>query len=180
MKLIRLANYLAPRVIAWCEKRKPNFQVMRRADYSDPNAEEDVYLRRWWFIPRNQFFNIYFHNMIRDDDAALHDHPSWSLSLMLRGVLKERYQDDPERQRVQGVVKVRYIDAGAVTYRGLHFAHQLLVETEAWTIFITGPKIRLWGFWCPKGWRPWTKYVKTGQDASGRGTSTEGIGCGEV
>ena len=32
------------------------------------------------------------------------------------------------------------------------------------TLFITGPKIRDWGFWCDKGTRfvPWEKFTKNG------------------
>lgn len=30
---------------------------------------------------------------------------------------------------------------------------------SAWTIFIMGPRLRTWGFHCPKGWVPWYKYV---------------------
>ena len=44
------------------------------------------YLKRWYIIPRNTFFNIYLHQFLRDDDdRALHDHPSDNLSIILRG-----------------------------------------------------------------------------------------------
>lgn len=28
-----------------------------------------------------------------------------------------------------------------------------------WSLFITGPWRRGWGFWCPKGWRPWREFL---------------------
>jgi hypothetical protein len=44
------------------------------------------YMRRWWIIPRNRFLNIYLHQILRDDDdRALHDHPWWNVSIILRG-----------------------------------------------------------------------------------------------
>ena len=41
--------------------------------------------------------------------------------------------------------------------------HKAVLPT--WSLFITGPKVREWGFWCKQGWMPWTTY--TGQDESG-------------
>jgi len=47
---------------------------------------EMPYLRRWWIIPRNRFFNIYLHQFLHsDDDRALHDHMYINLSILLRG-----------------------------------------------------------------------------------------------
>jgi hypothetical protein len=47
---------------------------------------ENPYLLRWWVIPRNRWFNIYPHHMLRDDDPrALHDHPWWNVSIVLKG-----------------------------------------------------------------------------------------------
>ena len=40
-------------------------------------------------------------------------------------------------------------------------AHRLeLIDDEpVWSLFITGPIIREWGFHCPKGWRHWKEFV---------------------
>lgn len=44
-------------------------------------------------------------------------------------------------------------------------------EKPVITLFITGPKIREWGFHCPKGWVHWEKFVANsgGRSAIGRG-----------
>lgn len=56
---------------------KPHFRI---------NSEGDFYLDRWYVIPRNLWFNIYLHHTLRDDDPqALHDHPWWNVSLVLKG-----------------------------------------------------------------------------------------------
>src|ERR1700710_2371105 len=48
--------------------------------------QDDTYMRRWWVIPRNRWFNIYLHHFLRsDDDRALHDHPWCNLSILLSG-----------------------------------------------------------------------------------------------
>ena len=114
--------------------------------------DHDVYLRRWWVIPKNKWFNIYLHNFFRsDDDRALHDHPWWNVSILLRGEYKEH-----TRQRI-------YLRrAPVVVFRSAVCAHRIELTTNGgsvWTLFITGPKIRDWGFLCPNGWRHWSKFV---------------------
>lgn len=159
--------------------REPDFQV-RRADGADR-----IYLRRWWLVPRGNDVNVYLHQMILDDDAVLHDHPYRSMSLMLTGGLTERYQEVPGN--FGGPVLTRRVNRGDIVARSERLAHQLLVDEDArgrvWTIFVTGPRLREWGFWCPHGWRKWSDYVAVNQDPSvrhGGGTSGVGIGCGEI
>src|SRR3990167_4247952 len=58
-------------------RREPNLYI---------GGKENPYLLRWHLIPRNSFFNIYLHKIVQDDsDEALHDHPYWSMSIVLRG-----------------------------------------------------------------------------------------------
>jgi DNA-binding transcriptional LysR family regulator len=111
---------------------------------------EDPYLRRWWVIPRNRFFNVYLHHIRHsDDDRALHDHPWWNLSILLRGSYVEH---TPAGERLRR--------AGSLVLRRPEAAHRLEVTGgEVWTLFITGPTCREWGFHCPAGWVPWRLFV---------------------
>jgi len=110
----------------------------------------DDYLRRWWLIPRNRFFNVYLHCIRKDDDdRALHDHPWWNVSILLKGSYREHM---PHGSRV--------LSAGSIRARGALAAHRLeVVSGPVWTIFITGPRIREWGFHCPQGWRHWQDFT---------------------
>jgi hypothetical protein len=128
-------------------------------------GEANPYMRRWYVIPRNRWFNIYLHNMLRDDDdRALHDHPWASLSLCLKGSLVEVLSGGRRRK----------IDRGRIVYRGPSFAHRLEVPAGgAWTLFLTGPVVRDWGFHCPKGWRHWRDFT------AGSKGELVGRGCGE-
>lgn len=59
-------------VIRHALRRAPDFLV---------GGKENPYMKRWWLIPRNKWFNIYLHQFMRDDDdRALHDHPWWGPS----------------------------------------------------------------------------------------------------
>lgn len=114
------------------------------------------YLERWHLVPRNRFVNVYLHKFSgSDDDRALHDHPWPSLSFLLKGKLREFYRVG-ERGNLK-LNAVRSIKRFRPVYRSSQHAHRLdLLGEPAWTLFITGPKVREWGFLCPNGWRHWT------------------------
>ncbi len=108
------------------------------------------YLYRWHLIPRNPFFNIYLHHFVGDDARTLHDHPWVSLAYQLSGGLYEEFEKNGEKW-------CRWIKKGKWTYRRSTFLHRLELlfkkpRDPVWTIFITGPKIRDWGFQTTGGW----------------------------
>jgi len=130
--------------------------------------EGDPYLKRWYVIPRNPIFNIYLHQIVRpDDDRALHDHPWANVSLILRGSYFEVFE-----QGVPGRTpdKARERRAGSLTFRWPTSAHRLVVRSPCWSLFITGPRVRQWGFHCPTGWVHWKDFTKPGKPGEiGRG-----------
>lgn len=137
----------------------------RRADFVI-GSPDHPYLLRWWLI-RNRFFNVYLHHIRRDDDdRALHDHPWWNVSILLRGAYEEITPRGTVRRQAPCVVFRRATDA-----------HRLKLPIEnggiryVWSLFITGPRVREWGFICPQGWRVWHEFV----DARDKGRI--GRGC---
>jgi hypothetical protein len=144
----------------WFEKlaqsRPPDFII---------GGKDNPYMLRWWVITRNRFFNIYLHKFLRsDDDRALHDHPWINMSYLLAGTYIEHSILAGGVQRA-----VRY-SVGDVKFRWPRTAHRIEIDQPAWSLFITGPVVRVWGFHCPKGWRPWTVFVDQRDSGSvGRG-----------
>lgn len=135
-------------------RRPPDFII------GPPDAP---YLRRWWVIPRNRFFNIYLHQILKsDDDRALHDHPWVNVSILLSGSYVEVTPAGSYLRK-----------AGSWVFRRATAAHRLVVEADrpVWSLFLTGPVIRTWGFHCPKGWRPWREFVNE------RDSGQVGRGC---
>lgn len=120
--------------------RKPDFVI----------GGSNPYMLRWYIIPRNRFFNIYLHKILRDDDdRALHDHPWRSLSIILAGSYREVRENSDREYRSWSII-----------YRGAEYAHRLIVvDGPVWTLFFTGRKVRNWGFHCPRGWMPWQQFV---------------------
>lgn len=128
----------------------------------------DRYLLRWYVIPRNPFLNVYLHQFLHDDeDRALHDHPWWFVSVMVRGCYYELTQTN-FTQRV----------TPSIAYRKPEHAHRVVLQKDVdnkpipcWTLVITGRVVRDWGFHCPQGWRHWKEF--TAQDNYGQ----VGRGC---
>lgn len=151
--------------------RKPDFVI---GDPSNP------YMLRWWLIPRNRLLNVYLHKFCRDDDdQALHDHPWLSLSIVVRGGYYD-ITNGPD-----GTQQRRWYGPWSVIARGASSAHRVELARDpessvvgewrkpiaAWTLFITGPRIREWGFLCPQGWRHWREFT------AGKHGEMVGKGC---
>lgn len=148
--------------------RKPDFII---------GGPDRPYMLRWWVLPRNRWFNIYLHKILRDDDdRALHDHPWWNVSILLRGAYREIMPDFSERPTVHTRIAdlpviTRLRGPGSIVFRLPNTSHRLEVaQGPVWSLFITGPRVREWGFHCPQGWRMWRDFVATDDvGAVGRG-----------
>lgn len=123
------------------------------------------YLRRWWIVPRNGSCNIYLHHILKSDiDRALHDHPWPNTSFLLSG----RYiEHTPEGQFVR--------IAGDLVTREATTLHRLevIAGEPVISLFMTGPKVREWGFDCPNGWVHWKDFTDPND------STRVGRGCGE-
>ena len=212
----RLAAVIIPRVAG---KRAPDFIV-------GADSDGGPYLLRWYLTPwrrlqgrlRNRaerwptrtrralayvvglLPNVYLHCFQRDDDdRALHDHPSWAASYILRGGYIEhtiaaggihhRTTYAPGTLRTMGTRHAHRIElhkprVGAVFFAGLrmifgirdpnanpHTGRFNLNHVECWTLFLFGPTVRDWGFHCPnRGWVHWREFTAAGKPGEvGRG-----------
>ncbi len=142
---------------------KPHFYI---------GGTERPYMLRWFLLPRNRWFNIYLHKFLRDDDdRALHNHPWFFISLMLKGAYIECLP--------AGRAILRR--AGSLVFRPANHKHRVELLRDktgdripCWTLVVTGPKVQTWGFFCPKGFVPWFDFV----DQNDAGNI--GKGCGEI
>lgn len=151
-----------------------------RATQRDAAPVERPFLLRWFVNGEKRRgmlgCNAYIHQFIRDDDdRALHDHPWWNLSILLGGQYIEHTID------AGGVHRRQLYKAGDMKLRSPTFAHRVELthgsiagghmngtpydapfvpnwvtvgtKDPAWSLFLTGPTQRLWGFHCAEGWR---------------------------
>lgn len=154
-------------ILRWARARQPDFII---------GGAHDPYLLRWWLIPRNPVFNIYVHQFLRsDDDRALHDHPwLFNCSILLDG---EYIEHTPKGSffRQAGEWKFRW---WAAPHRVELLTISDWVRTQpdnhnpvsCWTVFITGPRVREWGFLCQQGWIHWKDFTaRDDKGAVGKG-----------
>lgn len=156
-------------ILRWARNREPDFVI---------GGSERPYLKRHWLIPRNRFFNLYVHQFLRsDDDRALHDHPwLFNASWLLAGDYFEHMPHGIAR-RFQGDWKFRWGRAphrveltkipgwdGNLTPGAICAAED--AERPCWTLFVTGPVVREWGFYCPRGWVHWRIFTAAGDPGS--------------
>jgi len=155
---------LKDRLIASMTRRPPDFVI---------GGRERPYLLRWFVIPRNVLFNVYLHQFQRsDDDRALHDHPwLFNASWLLRGEYVEH------TIKAGGLLVKAHRRAGDWTFRWGAAPHRVELlhagfavgnraptsigpPLPCWTIFITGPRVRQWGFYCmDRGWIHWKRFT---------------------
>jgi len=111
------------------------------------NPDGGAYLDRWELRGNHPVFDIYLHRFMSSDDSrALHDHPGASVAIILRGRYTEWFKG--------GQAKVR--SEGDVVVRRAAMPHRIEINPEAppvLTLFLRGPKLREWGFYCSDGWR---------------------------
>lgn len=160
---------LADRIIARLTRRPPDFII---------GGAERPYLRRWWVIPRNKLLNVYLHQFLRsDDDRAHHSHP-WLFRISW--ILRNSYT---EHRIVEGGISVQEIKrAGTISFSwgasphrvelldqhrseprfesGAAYLADVAEPIECWTLFITGPRVREWGFYCmERGFIHWKRFT---------------------
>lgn len=153
-------KWLRDLILGWARARQPDFVI---------GGIEAPYLRRHWLIPRNPVFNIYVHEFLRsDDDRALHTHPwLFNCSWLLDGNYREWF-------RWLGMLNFSDRSVGDLKFRWGRAAHRVELTTgTCWTLFITGPRIRPWGFLCPQGFVHWEDFT----DARDKGAV--GKGCNQ-
>lgn len=136
-------------------------------------GEENPYLRRWFVLPRGDGPACYLHQFLRDDDdRALHDHPWGSIGIILSAGYLEQTPEGLFERRV-----------GDVLPRTAEARHRVILHRDgegrpvpAWTLFLTGQRVRDWGFWCPDGsterFVPWQAFTE------GEHGERVGKGCG--
>jgi hypothetical protein len=162
--------------VSWLKDRIMRVAQKRAPDRVIHNENNDPYLERWYLIPRNKWFNIYLHHFLRsDEDRALHDHPWINASVLLEG-------DYWEHLPGHNIPVLRR--PGAIYFRRAKQLHRVQLfkdfgrdakgrfkswELPVWTLFITGPEIREWGFACPKGWIPHFEFTSRDGNFTGKG-----------
>lgn len=138
------------------------------------NTEFEPYLVR--YALNTPLFGIKLHHILRsDEERDLHDHPWSFLSIILAGGYREiTPRAGQPRGKVEKVTFLgrsremtwRWYGPGSILWRPAPWLHRLDLppDTTAWTLVITGPRRREWGFHTVCGWIPWPRYAQAKQE----------------
>jgi len=138
-----MLNYLVSRFIAWAQARESHpLRVVAHEDgrlllfryqpfWPDERAVKksdgsvDHHYRPPWWRP----FNILLHHWQDSHREEMHDHPRWSITIVLRGELLE-HTPWGSRHLKPGSIVVR-------SRKAIH-AFEMVGDREPWTLFIVG------------------------------------------
>lgn len=133
---------------------------------------------RWWAL---HMWCIRVHQILFSDrDRDLHDHPAWSVSIVLKGGYWEFTPHDlgskwpldyleRERRHLRPLVTDMYVGErciarwhgpGAVVIRRATQRHKLVLPVggDCWSVFCLGKKSNEWGFYVAGKKIPWRDY----------------------
>lgn len=99
--------------------------------------KECPYFRRW-VIPLPLGYAIRIHNWLGEDDTRyLHDHPFWMVIICISGGYTDVNDNGLDILRI-----------GSIRFRKATYKHSVTKPLpNTWTLLITGPDKRRWGFW---------------------------------
>lgn len=139
------------------------------------HRDGDPYLTRWWLVDTQHRGRLYLHRFHRSDADVHHDHP-WSFwSLILKGGYYEWTPSPWICRDTPGCSEpevARWYRPGRLLRRPATWRHRVEIPTDlrgrVWSLVWTGPKVRDWGFWCPRGWIPFQEH-NSRREATGEG-----------
>ena len=121
------------------------------------------YLHRWCLLVLPRGVRVYLHKFVGSDSARdLHDHPKRFISIGLWGSYIEETvnRDAVWFERWKDVRKRRRYRAPWIRSFPAEHIHRLILDCPVcWTLVLTLPESRPWGFWVRGEWIPWRKYV---------------------
>lgn len=153
-----------PQLPAWLEQavKATNWH----AEYLLIGSESDPYMERW-SVEDDDGRSVKVHHFHRSDAGvilpdgshdplAMHDHPVDFVSILISGAYRDHALDGTHRD----------YRAGDVVRHAATDAHRLeLLEGRVWSVVLTGPKVRPWGFHTRAGWFPWRDLPDTAPPA---------------
>jgi hypothetical protein len=104
------------------------------------------YITRWVF--ECSLFTLRLHHWIHSDDLRhMHDHPWDFISIVLWGNIADRSEEGDKKRRWL-----------SVSYFSAEHRHSVVVKDPCWTLLVTGPERRKWGYWVDGKFRKRNKY----------------------
>lgn len=141
-------------------KRWGKVEITKETD----EGERVVYMRRW-YIWQCQWFSVRLHHILKPDlDRDPHDHPWPFVSILLGGGYRELWCKAEDYRSIGGAwsprhaKRVRFINWHSST--DLHRIVEFIKPAGVWSLFVTGPFQKKWGFQTSEGWVYYRDYAE--------------------
>jgi hypothetical protein len=116
----------------------------------DPVLDGDYHLDRWHLV-ESKVTSVRYHLLRSSDRSDMHDHPWDYVTTLLSGAYVEHTP-----------LGATWYQAPCTLVRPAEWVHRLeLAESPCWTLMMTGPMRRAWGFHTSEGFVPWRSYSST-------------------
>lgn len=160
-------------------RRSARWAFMERFTLTHPDTGV-IYLHGLRIIA-TPLFGLFLHRLgCPDPGEDLHDHPWWFASLVLRGGYTETVADTRSapffaRMAVEMPTckrgEERSWRAGTIHRIRLTECHRItaLRREPTWTLILTGPRARSWGFYPPEGFVDFRKYERAARPLVAKG-----------
>jgi hypothetical protein len=168
----QLGRWIANRLKVLLENTQPRIILDGRGEHpylsryylfggphmKDGSSPFDVYGNPYPNAIWPEGWGLYIHRFHQSDiDQELHNHPwNWALSFVIAGGYIEERRNEFDQVTQRGVKPLSFN-----FIRSTDFHRVDLVEDDCWTLFLTGPKARSWGFWdrTTKVYTPWREFL---------------------
>lgn len=124
------------------------------------------YMTRW--IVQTPWGTVRLHHIqAPDPHEEYHDHPWSFVSVVLWGSYVENCPSRPVRVFVRPPWRFRWATVHvrgplSVAFRRATDRHTIswISPGGVWTLVVTGPRVRSWGFHTSRGWVPWREHLR--------------------
>ena len=135
-----------------------------RAEVIDGGGTGATHFKRWCLGALPNGRRLYLHHFVGSDMwRDLHDHPKAFLSIGLLGGYVEEvsYFTTSDGQPMRTLKRRRWVAPWFRRFDATH-THRLRIAPgrPCWTLVVTGPYRRAWGFWSADGWVYWQRYLR--------------------
>ncbi len=133
-------------------RRKPDEVITRSMGKAvDEAADVDGYMQRWFLIRKmthSDLENAYLHHFLRSDPEDMHCHPWDNTTVVINGGYIERTPEGIFHRKAGDIVHRKAADIHAIVE----------IDRGTTSLFLTGKKVREWGFYSEHGFVPWRYY----------------------
>lgn len=129
-------------------------RIGRKRVIMDRDGVHPYLVRYYIFLKdRERFpFNVFLHNFLRSDPDDIHDHPWMWSTIILKGGYWE-WVPTYCNGIINGETRI-WRGPGTMRFNKAEAYHRIEIEpgVDCWTLFMTGRRIREWGFLTHKAW----------------------------